>query len=190
METLVEGSVLMLPTGAYVLLRARYDVRRSSPRMLLRELETAFIRTMPYSAQSWVSTLRLSDQTDLRAGDIALYPGQVPEDAVVVIRGLSGWMRTAAPWTLSCDAEMCLHLLEGRARIINRVPCAAGGRRGDLPLGSVVACRDTADSTVWIRTREDYWVSSTRGVTASDLMINYELDRRIYQTVWVPEEDR
>jgi len=43
---------------------------------------------------------------------------------------------------------------------------------------------------VWLRTGEDFWVSNTRGVTASDLMINYELDRRTYHVVRIPEEDR
>lgn len=189
MDALVEGSVLMLPAGACVLLRAQYDARRNGRRILLRKLESSSVHSIPYDPGAWVTTLELPSEVKMELGDIILYPGNASGGAVAAIRHHFGWMRTGAPWTPFCDVEVCLHVQERRAQFIRSALHGGVRRSKKLPLGSVVACRNlnAAEPTVWIRTDEDYWVSSTRGVTASDLMINYELDRRTYHVVWAPE---
>lgn len=190
MDSITEGSVLMLPTGAYVVLRMQHDVRRNGCRVLLRDLEGASLRSIPYTPDAWIVVLQLPDQVEMQLGDIVLYPGSAPERSLAAIRHHSGWMRTAAPWPPFSDVEVCLHISEARARFVRSSVSPQGARRRrKIPLGTVVASRDVhvTEPTVWVRTGEDFWVGSNRGVTASDLMINYELDRRTYQTVWVPE---
>lgn len=197
MGKLTEGVVVLVGGAPYVVLRTEHDTRRrgSRSRMIVRVMDGASVRSVPYDTAAWMTRLTLSaDMADLiRLGDIVRYPGALPEHGMVAIRQQHGWMRTAAPWAPYADAEVLLHLREGRATVLRSALCSAAiPPRGHYPTGSVVACRDlkTTDPTVWIRTGEDYWVSHIRGVTASDVMINYEVDRRTYHVVWVPEEDR
>lgn len=199
MRDLSEGGVIFLNSRAYVVLSTQYDLRRSGARLMLRDLEGATLRSIPYTASGWVPRLQLPPYIaegeglwTIQHGDIVMYPSNTPEYAVVAIRHHYGWLRTSAPWAPFSDAEILLHLQEGRVQVIR-----SSLRRGVQPLpqyptGSVVACRDARapEPTVWLRTGEDFWVSNTRGVTASDLMINYELDRRTYHVVRIPEEDR
>jgi len=199
MKDLAEGDVLLLSGNAYVVMKMTYGVRRSGGRLPLRTLESSVIHTIPYLANAQVTRLNLPPQIaeeeglwTIQPGDIVLYPGSSPEDSVAAIRHHYGWLRTAAPWPPTSDAEILLHVQDGRARVIRS--SRRGGTQPLLhyPVGSVVACLNTkvTEPTVWVRTGDDYWVSNARGVTASDLMINYELDRRTYHVVWVPGEER
>jgi hypothetical protein len=199
MQDLAEGDVLILPSGAYVVTSTQYSVRRNGHRITLRALESSSLHSIPYLATARVTRLSIPPQVaegeglwTIQAGDIVLYPGTSPERSVAAIRHHYGWLRTSAPWSPISDAEILLHVQEGRAHVIRS--SLRGGTQPLLhyPLGSVVACRSTKapEPTVWVRTGDDYWVSNTRGVTASDLMINYELDRTTYHVVWVPKEER
>jgi hypothetical protein len=190
MDSLTEGHVLLRPEGAFVVVRPQHESRRNGLRVTIRDLENSTIRSIPYVPDGWVSRLELPSVTTLgiHVGDIVLYPHEAPERSVAAIRHNPGWARTAAPWAPFSDAEVVLHIREDKAQIIRNALRPGMQRRKRLPVGSVVACRSVKapEPTVWIRTDSDYWVSSNRGVTASDLMINYELDRRTYHVVWVP----
>lgn len=192
MDSLTEGDILLRPERALVVVHTRHDARALGQRVLLRELEGTTLRSIPFVPQSWVTRLEIPFATTagLTPGTIVLYPAQQPEHSVVTIRHRAGWARTAAPWPLFSDGEIALHLREDRARIIRSTLLRGVRRRRRMPLGTVVACRNLSnpEPTVWIRTGPDYWTGSTRGVTASDAMMNYELDRRIYHTVWIPED--
>lgn len=197
MKDLAEGQVVVMPNRACVVLSTSYELRHNATRLMLRDLDGSSVRSIPYIADGWVTQLRLPARVTegeglwtIHPGDIVLYSGQTPAHAVAAIRHHGGWMRTSAPWAPLSDAEILLHIQDGRARVIR-----SSLRRGTQPLlhypvGSVVACRDTktVEPTVWIRTGDDYWASNARGTAASDLMINYELDRRTYHVVWVPED--
>lgn len=190
MDSLTEGNVLLRPEGAFVVVRPQHELRRNGLRVTIRDLENSTLRSIPYVPESWVSRLELPSAITLgiHSGDVVLYPHEAPERSVAAIRHNSGWARTAAPWAPFSDAEVLLHMAEDKARIIRNALRPGMERRKRLPVGSVVACHNmkAPEPTVWIRTDSDYWVSSNRGATASDLMINYELDRRTYCVVWVP----
>lgn len=195
MQDLAEGDVLILSTGAYVVMNTQYSVRRNGRRITLRELESSRLHSIPYLPDARVSRLKLPAQVaegeglwTIQAGDIVLYPHSSPECSVAAVRHHYGWLRTSAPWSPFSDAEILLHVQEGQARVIRSSLRGGAQPLPHYPIGSVAACRSakTPEPTVWVRTGDDYWVSNTRGVTASDLMINYELDRRTYHVVWVP----
>jgi hypothetical protein len=190
MDSLVEGHVLFRPEGAFVVVRPQHESRRNGLRVTIRDLETPTIRSIPYVPDGWVSRLELPSATTLgiHPGDVVLYPHEAPERSVAAIRHNSGWARTAAPWAPFSDGEVVLHLAENKAQIIRNALRPGVERRKRLPVGTVVACRNVKapEPTVWIRTAPDYWVSSNRGAMASDLMINYELDRTTYHVVWIP----
>jgi hypothetical protein len=198
MSTLVEGNILLMPRRAYVVLHTEYDLRRKGARLVLRDVEGAAIRTLPYEPDGWVTKLDLPAEITegdglwvIRPGDIVLYPGDGPEHAMAAIRHHHGWMRTVAPWSPLSDAEVVIHLQEGRLEVLrSSLRRRATSPRSIYPLGSVVASRNlqTPEPTVWLKTGDDYWVSSVRGVTASDVMINYELMRNTYHVVWAPKE--
>lgn len=189
MDSLVAGNVLLRPEGAFVVVRPQHESRRNGLRVTIRDLENSTIRSIPYVHDGWVSRLELPSALTLgiHPGDIVLYPHEAPERSVAAIRHSSGWARTAAPWAPFSDAEVLLHMSEHKAQVVRNALRPGVERRKRLPVGTVVACRNVKapEPTVWIRTSPDYWVSNNRGVTASDLMINYELDRRTYHVVWI-----
>lgn len=197
MDSLTQGTVVLLAAGAFVVLRTEHGLRCKGDRLVLRDVDGAALRTIRYEATGWVTKLELPSEVaegeglwTIQPGDIILYPGCAPERAVAAIRHPGGWMRTAAPWTPYSDAEVILHLREGRIRVLRSARHQAGTNpRKTYPVGSVVASRSraTAEPTVWLKTGDNYWVSNTRGTTASDVMVNYELKRRTYHVVHAPE---
>lgn len=198
MSDLTEGNVILLPNGAFVVQRTHYDLRRRGARLTLRDLDGASVRSIPFSADAWVTQLQIPAQVAedeglwiIQNGDIVIYPGEQSHNSVAAIRHHDGWQRTAAPWAPLSDAEILLRVQDGTARVIRSALRKGVPPLLHYPVGSVVASRDTKvlEPTVWIRTGDDFWTSNSRGATASDLMINYELDRRTYHVVWVPEED-
>lgn len=196
MDDISEGQVVLLRNKAHVVLR-KNEIRGNGRRTFLRTMEGASVHSVPFMPESWITRLQLPlEVTDgegrwtIQQGDIVLYPGDTPEHAVAAIRHHFGWLRTAAPWAPFSDAEVILHVYEGRARVVRNATHQGAQPLRKYPSGSVVACRQIDEPTVWVRLDNDLWVSNTPGVTASDLMINYELDRRTYHVVWVPENDR
>jgi hypothetical protein len=198
MESLVKGNLLLLSGFVYVVLSPEED-RNGKDSLVLRELEHDTLRSLRYDPAAWVTQLQVSPQVVehegqwvIQNGDIVLYPGATPGQGVAVVRHPRGWIRTAAPWMPSSDAEVVLHVTEGRAKVVR-----SALRRPWIPpsppygTGCVVACRDIKlpEPTVWIRSGDDYWISSTRA-TASDSMINYEIQRGTYHVAWTPEEIR
>lgn len=195
MSVLVLGDVVLLRGIALTIVRMDYNGRRAGARLILRELESDTVRSLQYDPDSWITRFRLSSSsTDrpIRIGDIVLYPGLTPGRSVAAIRQGRGWFRTCAPWMPQTDMEVALHLAEGRAEIVRSVGHTIGRRRRPLyPSGTLVACRDSRmrEPTVWLRTDEDYWTSNSRGATASDDMINFELERRTYHVPYIPGEN-
>lgn len=192
MDSISEGDTLFRPDGAFVVVRTQHDLRRTGSRVTLRDLEGTTLRTIAYDPSCWVSRLELLPVTavSIHPGDIVLYGANgAPEQSVAAIRHNHGWARTAAPWALYSDGEVSLHIREGKARVIRDTLLGGAEPRRRMPLGSVVACQDVKalEPTVWVRTGPDYWVSSSRGVSASDTMIHYELERGTYHVVWIPE---
>lgn len=194
-DDLVQGNVLMLPHGAFVILRKQRVINSHGGRIVMRALEGASLHTMSYTDFTWVPRLELPTEVTedgkswtIRTGDVVVYP----RENVAAIRHAHGWMRTAAPWSPYADAEVLLHLREGRAQVVRSAVREEIPARTTFPVGGVVACRDRGllEPSVWVRTADDCWTGSIRSVTASDLMIRYELKRGTYQAVWVPEEQK
>jgi hypothetical protein len=194
MDALAEGSVLLMSDGAFVFQRIEYNPGRAGNRMILRDVDGSVTRSIRYLPNGWVTRLELPVEVAEGEGFWMIQPGDIiwyPAHSVVAIRHVSGWMRTAAPWTPCSDAEVILHLGEGRIEVLRSSLRQTGTKpRKTYPVGSVVACRvlKAPEPTVWVKTDESCWVSNVRGTTASDLMINYELSRRTYHVVRVPQE--
>lgn len=190
MGTLTEGDVVLHPDAPYVVVRTVGNRQRTSRYLLVRDVGSSTLRNVLNVPNSWVLKLELPEATmsHLNLGDVVLYPGGPVEPLGAAIRSHNGWSRTLAPWTPACDVEILLHLQQQRAQIVRNFMTPGSERPYRMPVGTVVATRDLTvrEPTVWVRTAPNYWIGSVRGLTASDLMINHELNRRIYETVWVP----
>ncbi len=200
MSKLEEDDIIIIRDIALLIVRIESIGRPTGTRLVMRQLESDVIRSLKYDPASWITQLQIDPALTgagshwaVQPGDIVRYPQSPGLWPAAAIRHDHGWRRTSAPWMPLSDLEVTLHLIEGRAHAVrNALHITGAPARSVYPVGTLVACRDARarEPSVWIRTGEDYWVSNSRGATASDLMINYELERGVYHVPYIPEEDR
>jgi hypothetical protein len=193
MADLTEGDLVLHVDGPYVVVRTAGSRLRSNRHLLVRDVDGSTLRNVLKVPDAWVRRLELPEATmsQFKPGDVVRYLGStVAETTAAAIRHHAGWSRTVGPWLPMCDLEILVHLSQGRALVVRSTLRPGEDRRRRMPVGTVVATADRKlrDPTVWIRTGRDHWAGSARGLTASDVMINYELDRGTYETVWIPEK--
>lgn len=198
---LAELDVVLYERSAYCVVKKSARVYRGSY-ITLRELGTNAVRSVRIEPHVKLSRLNLRETVagtfegrvgywKRAVGDVVIYPGKHVGDSVVAVRTAHGWFRTAAPWMPFADAEVSYDVVRGQARMIRTgLRMAVLGSESPFVVGSVVATRSTSrgEPSVWFRKSRDHWVGNTRGVTLSDQMIRYELDRNTYQMLHLPED--
>jgi hypothetical protein len=199
-QELADGDVVLYANSAFCVVKKPYQCYRGSY-ITLRELVTNDIRSVRIEPSMKLTRLNLGETVagnfdgrwqdwQLVVGDVVVYPSPLPAGAILAIRHSHGWCRTEAPWTPFADAEIVLDVIEGRARTVrSSIRNAAADPRAMLTTGSVVATRRFLhqEPSVWFRKDEDYWVGNSRQAPLSDQMVRYELSRRTYEVLSLPE---
>lgn len=201
LENLAEGDVILYSDSAFYVVKKASQAYKGSY-ITLRELVTNSVRSVRIEPRVRVNRLDLDplvagnfdgrwDNWRIQVGDVVAYSGLLPDQPVLAIRHSQGWSRTSPPWTPFADVEIVHDVIEGFAQVVrSNVATLAEGSEAILATGSVVATRALTQSSpsVWVRRSEDCWVGNCRGVILSDQMIRYELGRRTYQRLRLPED--
>lgn len=196
MEAVDEGDLISTERGMFCIVRKEFSARRGS-QISVRNVETGSMRSLAFDPRGWLLRLRLPEVVEVRGiswrvspGDVVLYPGEEPQDAIVAIRHGRSWYRSAAPWTPLSDAEVVLSVKEAKAYIL-RCQTVPGGAPSPkrFAAGTVVATRNLSakEPSVWVLAAPNEWVGNARGVVMSNAMIRHELSRGTYQVLRVPE---
>lgn len=195
-HSLHEGDVILYGGSVWCIVKKASQFYKGNY-ITLRELVSNTIRTVRIEPHMRVSRFEISSTVSgqfegrwaswkLAVGDIVFYPDR----NVLAIRHSNGWYRTAAPWSQFADAEIVHDVFEGPALMVRSCvrPCPVFPET-DFQIGSAVATRDLSsrEPSVWFRQAEDYWVGNSRQAPLSDQMIRYELSRRTFQSLRLPE---
>lgn len=192
MENVDEGDVIVTENAAYCIVRKEAHCRGSV--MSVRNVVTNAVKTVKFLPRARTSLLRLPSIFSLdgrswivRTGDVVIFP----KEKTALIRHSKLWYRTQAPWTAVSDGEVLLALTQGKAKVLrNSIRPGFKGVPEHLGVHAVVATADPRDRepSVWVRVAQDHWVGSTRGLTMSTAMIQYELGRGTYEVLQPPEK--
>jgi hypothetical protein len=191
-----EGDVILLSQGRPFTIVNKTRRHYHGPRLVVEDVQTKRRRVVGLkSTLERVYRLKLPRQKEgpakdwrIATGDVVVYPRRPARLTIAAIRHAGGWYLTFGSRSPRSDAQIFVDVVCSRARVVRANHCVV-----DLPpdltwrVGTVAAVRDLTvrDPTVWVRSGQDLWRSST-GVEASDQMIQFEMRRGTYHVVYAP----
>jgi hypothetical protein len=125
----------------------------------------------------------------MACGDVVLYPATRSAPPEVAIRHIHGWYSSGGSPVVRADVHIFKALTSNTAlavrnsHLLNAVPIRRPHR-----IGTVAAVRSlkVREPTAWVCVGRNLW-RSTSGVEASDLMIEFELQRGMYALLYEPD---